>query len=414
METRLLGKDLSPAVDIIKRGGLVAVPTETVYGLACNGLDETAVEKIYAVKGRPPVKPLSLLVAGAEALDAYCADVPPGAYALAKKYWPGPLTIILKSRGKEPPIVRAGGQNVGLRCPDHPLTLGLLRRCGLPLAAPSANLSGAPPLLSAAEVLSCFDGKIDAVLDGGISALGEASTVLDMSAAPYRVLRAGALAEEEIWSALRENLTLIGLTGGSGGGKTTALRVLEGLTGALVIDADKVYHELTRTSAEMREELIARFGAVYDGAALDRRKLGALVFSDPAALADLNAITHKYVHAEIDRLLTEHARRGGTVAAIDAIALLESPYAKKTLCNVAVTAPREERIRRLTARDGVGADAARARVKAQKSDAYFEKNCDAVLRNEGDREAFEKQCIKFFTEVLNKYHGRKNEQEGKQ
>lgn len=410
METHLLEKDLSPAVDIIKRGGLVAVPTETVYGLACNGLDETAVEKIYAVKGRPAVKPLSLLVAGADALDTYCADVPPGAYALAKKYWPGPLTIILKSRGVEASIVRAGGQNVGLRCPDHPLTIELLRRCGLPLAAPSANLSGAPPAMSAAEVLSCFAGKIDAVLDGGRSELGEASTVLDMSAAPYRVLRAGALAEEEIRAALRENLTLIGLTGGSGGGKTTALRVLEGM-GALVIDADQVYHELTHTSAEMREEIIARFGAVYDGAALDRKKLGAVVFSDPAALSDLNAITHKYVNAGIDRLLTEHALRGGTFAAIDAIALLESPYAKKTLCNVAVTAPLEDRIRRLTARDGIGADVARTRVKAQKSDAYFEQNCDYVLRNEGDRETFENQCIKFFTEVLNKYHGRKKDQE---
>ena len=410
METVLLERDLSPAVDIIQSGGLVAVPTETVYGLACNGLDGRAVEKVYAVKGRPPVKPLSLLVAGVDALDMYCADAPPGAYALAKKYWPGPLTIILKSKGKEPPIVRAGGQNVGLRCPDHPLTLELLRRCGLPLAAPSANLSGAPPAMSAVEVFSCFKGKIDAVLDGGKSALGEASTVFDMSAAPYRVLRAGALAEEEIWETLRESLTLIGLTGGSGGGKTTALRVLESL-GALVIDADKVYHELTRTSVEMREELTARFGAVYDGAALDRKKLGALVFSDGAALADLNAITHKFVHAEIDRLLTEHAKRGGTLAAIDAIALLEGPYAKKTICNVAVTAPREDRIRRLTARDGIGEDAARARLAAQKSDAYFEENCDAVLRNERDRETFEKQCIKFFTEVLNNYHGRKNDQE---
>ena len=413
METLFLEKDLSHAVDIIRNGGLVAVPTETVYGLACNGLDEAAVERVYAVKGRPAVKAMSLLVAGADAIDRYCADVPPGAYALANNFWPGPLTIVLRSRGKEPPIVRAGGENVGLRCPDHPLTGELLRRCCVPLAAPSANLSGAPPLTSAAEVFSCFKGKIDAVLEGGRSELGEASTVLDMSGTPYRVLRAGALPEAKIWDTLRENLLLIGLTGGSGGGKTTALRVLENM-GALVIDADEVYHELTRTSAEMREELTARFGAVYDGAALDRKKLGALVFSDGAALSDLNAITHKYVNAEIDRLLTEHVKHGGTVAAIDAIGLLESPYAKKTLCNVAVTAPLEERLRRLTARDGIGADAARARIKAQKSDAYFEENCDTVLRNEGDRETFEKQCTNYFTEVLKKYNGRKNGQEREQ
>ena len=188
----------------------------------------------------------------------------------------------------------------------------------------------------------------------------------------------------------------------SGAGKTTALRVLETM-GTLILDADAVYHELTETSAPLREELTARFGEVYDGNRLDRRRLADIVFRENAALRDLNAITHKYVLAEIDRRLGEHARNGGTLAAIDAIALLESGLGKHCAFTVAVTAPAGPRIQRLTARDGISEEAARRRIAAQKDDAFFEAHCDFVLRNEGDRAAFEQQCQHFFTEVLNKY-----------
>ena len=399
METEIITDHIQKAAEIIRNGGLVAVPTETVYGLAGNGLDVTAVEKIYEVKGRPMVKPLSLMVPDAGAIGDYCADVPPAAYALAEKFWPGPLTIVLKSKRREPEIVRAGGDTIGLRCPDHPLTLSLLRSAGVPLAAPSANPSGFPSPKTAGEVLRYFDGRIDAVLDGGPCGLGRESTILDMSETPYRVLRQGALAEDEIDAALRDSLTVVGITGGSGGGKTTALNVLTDM-GALILDADAVYHELTVSSAEMREELTTRYGDVYDGAELDRRKLAAVVFRDPAALLDLNAITHKYVRAELDRRLTEHARHGGTLAAIDAIALLESGSGARCAFTVAVTAPLEHRVQRLTKRDGIMEEAARARIAAQKSDAYFEQNCDYILRNDGDRAAFETKCKDFFTEVL--------------
>ena len=139
MKTRIFTDDFGEAAMIIKNGGLVAVPTETVYGLACNGLDECAVKEIYEVKGRPAVKPLSLMVPDKEAMKKYCEDVPPQAEYLADKFWPGPLTIVLKSRAVVPDIVRAGGKTVGLRCPDHPMTLKTLRAAGVPFAAPSAN-----------------------------------------------------------------------------------------------------------------------------------------------------------------------------------------------------------------------------------------------------------------------------------
>lgn len=399
MKTERISDNIGLAAEIIKRGGLVSVPTETVYGLAGNGLDEQAVAKIYEVKGRPEVKPLSLMVPGVQAMYAYCQDVPKAACALAEKFWPGPLTIILKSKSEIPEIVRAGGSTVGLRCPDHPQTLALLNACALPLAAPSANPSGEPSPKTADAVLAYFDGSIDAVIDGGQCGIGQESSIIDMSQTPYRILRHGALPEKEIFSALQDSLTLVGITGGTGCGKTTALNVLADM-GALIIDADALYHELTFTSEEMRREIIERFGSVYDGNVLDRKALGNIVFNDPQALLDLNAITHKHVDGEIERRLTRHALNGGTLAAIDAIALLDAGYAKRTVFNVGITAPTEERVKRLLLREGVTEEYARMRIAAQKSNEYFEQNCHYTLCNDGTREQFEDKCNKFFTEVL--------------
>lgn len=400
MKTEIITENITAAAEIIRAGGLVAVPTETVYGLAGNGLDETAVRQIYEVKGRPEVKALSLMVPDSSAMERCCEDVPKAAYALARKFWPGPLTIVLKSKPVIPEITRAGGATVGLRCPDHPMTLELLRCCGLPLAAPSANPSGQPSPKTAAQVAEYFDGKIEGIMDGGPCGIGTESTIIDLSKTPYAILRAGALPEETVFAALRDSVTLIGITGGTGGGKTTALRVLAA-KGALVLDCDEIYHELTVQSETMRAELIDRFGDVYDGTELNRKKLGGIVFGDADALAALNGITHKYVAEELDRRLTEFARSGGTLAAIDAIELLRIPHAKHTLVNVAVSAPVEDRVKRLMLREGISEDYARKRIAAQKSDAYFEENCDAVLHNDGTKEEFEQKCFDYFTEVLN-------------
>ncbi len=386
-------------VGIMRGGGLVAVPTETVYGLAGNGLDEKAVAEIYEVKGRPEVKPLSLMVHDAASMERYCENVPPQAYTLAKKFWPGPLTIVMKAKPCVPEIVRAGGETVGLRCPDHPLTLELLEKSGVPFAAPSANPSGEPSPKNADSVLKYFDGKIDAVLDGGECGIGCESTLIDLSRTPYRILRQGALPADEIADALVDSMKIIGITGGTGCGKTTALNELE-RRGALLIDCDAVYHRMLETDRPMLDEIEKYFpGAVIDGK-LDRKALGAVVFTDEEALRDLNIITHRHINLEIRHILREHAMNGGTLAAIDAIELFSSGLAKRCTATIGVVANREVRIDRIMRRDGISREYAMMRVNAQRPNEYFIQKCSHVLENNGSQEEFIEKCRKTFEEVL--------------
>ena len=386
-------------VGIMRGGGLVAVPTETVYGLAGNGLDEKAVAEIYEVKGRPEVKPLSLMVHDAALMERYCENVPPQAYTLAKKFWPGPLTIVMKAKPCVPEIVRAGGETVGLRCPDHPLTLELLEKSGVPFAAPSANPSGEPSPKNADSVLKYFNGKIDAVLDGGECGIGCESTLIDLSRTPYRILRQGALPADEIADAFVDSMKIIGITGGTGCGKTTALNELE-RRGALLIDCDAVYHRMLETDRPMLDEIEKYFpGAVIDGK-LDRKALGAVVFTDEEALRDLNIITHRHINLEIRRILREHAMNGGTLAAIDAIELFSSGLAKRCTATIGVIADREVRIDRIMRRDGISREYAMMRVNAQRPNEYFIQKCSHVLENNGSQEEFIEKCRKTFEEVL--------------
>ena len=399
METKIFHGAADEAAEIIKTGGLVAVPTETVYGLAGNGLDEEAVKQIYEVKGRPQVKPLSLMVPGAEAMDRYCEDVPQGARLLAERFWPGPLTIVLKAKDFIPSIVLAGGDTVGLRCPDHPMTLELLKKARVPFAAPSANPSGEESPKTAQKVWDYFSGKIEGIIDGGECGIGRESTIISMAQKPYRILRQGALAEKEIASALTEGLTILGITGGTGCGKTTALRTLEEL-GALIIDCDAVYHGLLIENKEMLAEIDSAFPGVVTGGVLDRKALGAVVFSDTEALARLNGITHSYVGREIDRLLESWALSGGRLAAIDAIELFGGNLARRCKATFAVLADRDKRIERIMARDGITREYAALRVDAQKPDSYFEEKCDYILKNNSTEEEFREKCRSKFLEVI--------------
>lgn len=400
MKTLLTKDNISRTAEILVNGGLVAVPTETVYGLAGCGLNESAVKKIYMVKGRPEIKPLSLMVHDKEAFSEYCIDVPPQAYVLADKFWPGPLTIVLKAAPNIPSIVLAGGATVGLRCPDHPLTLRLLEACKLPLAAPSANPSGEESPKNAGKVMEYFDGAIDAVLDGGECDIGLESTIIDMSSLPYRILRQGALPEKDIAAALTEKMTVIGITGGTGCGKTTALRELEKM-GALVLDCDAVYHELLENNTEMISELNQSFpGAAKDGE-IDRKALGALVFADAAKLVKLNSITHKYVTQELLKRLESFAFQGGTLAAIDAVELLSSGLSRLCTATLAVLADKETRVKRIMARDSISEAYARSRIEAQRPAEYYENNCEYVLYNNADESSFASACRRLFREVIN-------------
>ena len=399
MKTQIITEDIEQAAAVIRSGGLVAVPTETVYGLAGNGLNADAVAQIYNVKGRPAIKPLSLMVPDETAMDRYCLQVPAQARKLAEKFWPGPLTIILEAKDFIPEIVLAGGTTVGLRCPDHPLTLALLRACDVPLAAPSANPSGEASPKDAETVQAYFDGRIEAIIDGGPCGIGKESTILDMTAAPYKVLRQGALPANEIADCLADDLILVGVTGGSGAGKTTALKTWEAL-GALVIDCDAVYHALIAENADMLGEIEEAFPGVSVDGRLDRKRLGSRVFSDSAALQKLNRITHKFVLARVQELLRDYAMQGGRCAVLDAIELFSSGMASRCNTTIAVVAEREKRIERIMARDKISRAYAEARIDAQYSDAYFRDHCTYVLQNNADPDQFQSNCRQLFKEII--------------
>lgn len=399
MKTVIIRENIDDAAKLIQNGELVAVPTETVYGLAGNGLDAKAVEQIYEVKGRPQVKPLALMVPDSDAMELYCEDVPKQAKFLAEKFWPGPLSIVLKSKDIVPDIVRAGGDTVSLRCPKHDLTLELLRKASLPLAAPSANPSGEESPKNAGRVMQYFDGKISAIIDGGECGIGTESTIIDMSKAPYKILRCGALPESEISSALAEKMKIIGITGGTGGGKTTVLNELEAI-GAKVIDCDELYHEMLMSNTELLSDIEQSFSGVVVNGSLDRKALGERVFSDAEALEKLNTITHSHIANEVQKILCDWAMQGGEIAAIDAIALIESGIAEKCSAVIGVVSEKEKRIERIMQRDNITRQYAAMRVAAQKDNAFFEDNCDRIIRNDGTKQELIQSTKNTLKEVL--------------
>ena len=399
METQDLTGSISKAAEILKEGGLVAVPTETVYGLAANGFLDSAVSRIYEVKGRPEYKPLSLMVRGTEAFNLLCGKVPKAAYILADVFWPGPLTIVLNAKNTIPDIVRAGGNTIGLRCPDHPQLRELLDAVDFPLAAPSANPSGEKSPVSAEQVLRYFNGRVEGIIDGGECSLGKESTIIDLSKTPYTILREGAVSADDVFMALTASLTIIGITGGTGSGKTTALHVIRDM-GGLVIDADEVYHTLLNESDAMLSVLNERFPGVIPEGTHDTKALGEIVFSNPEELRALNAITHRFVGEEIAKQLTDWARQGKELAAIDAIALIEGGIANICKATVGIVAPTQTRIERLMKRESISREYAVLRISAQKPDEYFEENCDFTVNNDGTEMSFKNKCRELFEGIV--------------
>ena len=511
------------AAEIIKKGGLVALPTETVYGLGANGLSPEAVDKIFEAKGRPNDNPLILHISDASQMGELCHSIPESAWALAAAFWPGPLTMVLPAKDIVPKRTTGGLSTVAVRCPDSDITRAIISQSGVPIAAPSANLSGKPSTTTAEHVRHDHDGRIDCIVDGGPCRVGVESTIIDLTENPPRLLRPGGITledleevlgqvtvdeavsrslsadetakapgmkykhyapqcqviivegkresaalwvhrrwregdrvlcfEEELelysscaplaygrqsepatlsaglFDALRqlddpavgvvyarcpagtgiglavrnrlskaaafhsvdpEKSYVIGITGGTGCGKTTLLNCIRA-SGGKVIDCDAVYHELLKKDRALLAAIDSRFpGCVTDGV-LERKKLGALVFSNEKALQDLNAITHGAVREEV---LAQLGQWEG-LAAVDAIGLFEGGLVYLCDTTVAVTAPTESRVQRLMARDVITEEYARARIGAQPDNAYFSTLCRYTLENDGTAEEFEKKCLAF-------------------
>ena len=516
------------AAELIQKGELVAIPTETVYGLGANGLDEAAVAKIFEAKGRPQDNPLILHIWGSEQMELLCHDIPQAAYDLAEKFWPGPLTIVLPARDLVPKRTTGGLATVAVRCPDNEVTREIIRLSGVPIAAPSANISGKPSTTTAEHVRHDHDGRIAAIVDGGSCRVGVESTIVDLTGDTPRLLRPGGIGPEELYEVIgefiidkavthsvdkdevvkapgmkyrhyapdcqvlivdgdliaaehyirqhfqpgnrvlcfqeeldafsdfaplaygREDNTdtllaglfaalrelddpsigtvfarcprgsgkalavqnrlgkaaafqhvnprkkhcILGITGGSGCGKTTLLDTVRKLGGE-VIDCDAVYHYLLKQDPAMLSAIEARFPGTVENGVLNRKKLGALVFADPQALLDLNAITHTAVKQEVLRMIPPVP----SLVAIDAIGLFEGGLADLCDVTVAVTAPEAMRIQRLMKRDGISEEYARSRIAAQHEDSWFREHCSYVLENDGEFDAFATKCVAFLQNI---------------
>jgi len=203
MKTLLLtGSQTSEAAELLKSGKTVAVPTETVYGLGADAFNATAAAKIFEAKNRPSFDPLIVHIADFEQIFSVAAQIPPLAEKLARRFWAGPLTIILKKRGTIPDLVTAGLDSVGIRVPDNNITREIIRKANTAIAAPSANLFGHTSPTTARQVLDDLDGRIDAVIDGGACSVGVESTIISFVNETPVCYRFGGLALEEIESVI--------------------------------------------------------------------------------------------------------------------------------------------------------------------------------------------------------------------
>lgn len=186
------------AARLLREGAVVAFPTETVYGLGANALSNEAVEKIFTAKGRPSDNPLIVHIGAWEQLSTVASEVPEKGKKLMDAFWPGPLTVILPKTDQVASLVTAGLDSVGVRMPDHPVALAVIKEAGVPIAAPSANRSGRPSPTTAAHVLADLNGRVTGVVDGGATGVGVESTVIDVTQDPPMILRPGGITREQI------------------------------------------------------------------------------------------------------------------------------------------------------------------------------------------------------------------------
>jgi len=196
------GKDINKAFQLLLQGKVIAIPTETVYGLACNALDVKAVEKLYRIKERSSLKALPIQVASVYEVKKYVKSIPEPINELMKRFWPGPLTVVLEKNDLILDIVTAGLPGIAIRIPDHPITLELLKTCPFPLAVTSANISGNESLTDADSVLYELNGKIPYVLDGGKSKIGKESTIIGFENTKLILYRIGTISQMQLQEIL--------------------------------------------------------------------------------------------------------------------------------------------------------------------------------------------------------------------
>jgi L-threonylcarbamoyladenylate synthase len=279
LETAAAQEGLERAAEILRAGGLVALPTETVYGLGANALDRAAVERIFAAKSRPAWDPIIVHIASEAMLEGLVQEVPAAARRLMEHFWPGPLTLLLPRAPAVPDAVTAGRPLVGVRVPSHPVALGLIRRAQVPVAAPSANRFGHISPTTAQHVLDDLDGRIDAILDAGPSPRGVESTVLDPSATPMVIYRPGAVTAEQI----REVAGPVEMARGAGGLPETPAK-------ALPSPGVGIRHYAPRARLVLVEAPLAELSACLDAAAKSEpgEPLGVMLpegVAAPAAIA---------------------------------------------------------------------------------------------------------------------------------
>ena len=211
METKILGtttEEIDQAAQILSAGGLVAFPTETVYGLGADALNEKAVAKVYAAKGRPSDNPMIVHISSKDDLSMLTVEITEDMEKLSDRFWPGPMTMIVKRRSIVPDVTTGGLDTVGVRMPSAPEALELIRRAGCPVAAPSANLSGKPSPTCSRHVIDDLNGRIDAILCGGQGQVGIESTVIDMTGPQPMILRPGIITREDFERVLEKPVLL--------------------------------------------------------------------------------------------------------------------------------------------------------------------------------------------------------------
>lgn len=194
----LVSREIEKAVSLLTKGEIIAIPTETVYGLAGNIYDEEAIRSIFLMKGRPFYNPLIVHIADQSKLESLVSNIPQKALLLADKFWPGPMTLVLKKKDVVPDLITAGKDTVAIRMPEHPLTLELLKQLDFPIAAPSANPFGRISPTKAEHVMEYFNGKLKMILDGGVCSKGIESTIIGFEGEQAVIYRLGSLSKEEI------------------------------------------------------------------------------------------------------------------------------------------------------------------------------------------------------------------------